>query len=327
MINLSIIIPAYNVEKVIVCALNSIFSQIPIIYEIEVIVVNDGSVDGTLCELNKFKFNNPDCNFKIFSKINGGASSARNWGVDKADGEYIWFFDADDIMEPNCLDSMLNKIYCENLDFLSFGIRDIYPSNFVESNLLNKPSNKVVDGLLYITDYDIEHSPCVFLVKKEIIIKNKIYFLNGVLCEDYDFPLRLYAYCSRISHLKQICYNYMIREGSVSRRNDEEYYILHHESMISIVKYISSYFGTIDNEDYAKEVTKYIVKIKLIAIANLIKSPLPLKLKIDYFNQFKNIKIFDLNYIGKISWTKKQKILLFIVRINIFYPILLLSSF
>ena len=87
---ISIIIPVYNNEKYIINAVNSAICQG---YEgaVEIIVIDDGSTDNTLKKINQ-RFSESE-QVKIFSKENGGVSSARNYGLDKASGEYITFLE------------------------------------------------------------------------------------------------------------------------------------------------------------------------------------------------------------------------------------------
>ena len=89
---LSILIPAYNVERWLPRCLNSILSQVE--DDIEIVIVDDGSTDTTLQCANEFaeKWNN----IRVYSKHNEGVGAARNYLLDKACGEFIWFVDSDD---------------------------------------------------------------------------------------------------------------------------------------------------------------------------------------------------------------------------------------
>lgn len=98
---ISVIIAAYNAEEYLSETMDSIFLQTMDNSEYEVIVINDGSSDNTLFILNSYKKNYP--NLIIIDKENGGPSSARNAGLDIAQGEYVFFFDADDLLEPEAL--------------------------------------------------------------------------------------------------------------------------------------------------------------------------------------------------------------------------------
>ncbi len=95
----SIIIPAYNSEETIQRAVYSIVHQN--FHNYELIVVDDGSTDQTFAICTKMSTEFPE--IKLFSKPNGGVSSARNYGLDKSSGEYIIFLDADDVMPQGSL--------------------------------------------------------------------------------------------------------------------------------------------------------------------------------------------------------------------------------
>ena len=106
MSKISIIVPVYNTEKYLSKCLNSLIKQT--YKDIEIIVVNDGSKDKSL-EIAK-KFAKQDNRIKVFNKENGGLSSARNFGIEKASGEYIGFVDSDDYIKENMFEILYNMI-------------------------------------------------------------------------------------------------------------------------------------------------------------------------------------------------------------------------
>lgn len=120
---ISVIIAAYNAEEYLSETMDSIFLQTMDNSDYEVIVVNDGSSDNTLSILNSYKANYS--NLTIIDKENGGPSSARNAGLDIAKGEYIFFFDADDILELDALTSMYDAASEKQADLL-IGKYDIF---------------------------------------------------------------------------------------------------------------------------------------------------------------------------------------------------------
>ncbi len=104
MIKVSVIIPVYNAERYLGDCLGSLFLQTLPKDEIELIAVNDGSVDGSLSLLDALAEKHP--NLRVISKENGGAASARNAGLDIAAGEYVGFVDSDDWVEPDMYEVM-----------------------------------------------------------------------------------------------------------------------------------------------------------------------------------------------------------------------------
>lgn len=118
----SIIIPAYNLEEYLAGCLLSIKQQS--LNDFEVLIVDDGSTDGTGQIAQEFV--DQDCRFKLISKENGGVSSARNLGLEYAVGEYIWFIDGDDYIHPDSL-AYLNKIFLiyPDADYVTFHYSEV----------------------------------------------------------------------------------------------------------------------------------------------------------------------------------------------------------
>lgn len=110
-VRVSVIIPAYNAERWLVTAIRSVLEQLP---ELEVIVVNDGSTDGTSAAARSMD----DPRVVVIDKANGGVSSARNAGLDAARGAFIAFLDADDAMAPGNLLTKLRTLESTGVDWV-----------------------------------------------------------------------------------------------------------------------------------------------------------------------------------------------------------------
>lgn len=121
---ISIVIPAYNIEKDLPRCLESVLAQT---YEdLEVIVVNDGSSDGTAAVIDAFAAR--DGRIKAIHKENGGVTSARLRGVAEATGDYIGFVDGDDYIEPQMYARLLENLRVHNADISHCGYRMVFPS-------------------------------------------------------------------------------------------------------------------------------------------------------------------------------------------------------
>ena len=116
MVEISVIMPAYNEEDHLDESLNSIINQS--FKDLEIICVNDGSTDNTLDRLNEFA--SKDARIKVYSQENQGPGGASNTGLSKATGKYIYFMDADDILELNALEEFYSIMQENGLDFLLF---------------------------------------------------------------------------------------------------------------------------------------------------------------------------------------------------------------
>src|SRR5690625_3677419 len=128
----TIIIPVYNVEKYIAECLNSVIRQT--YSNIEVIIINDGSNDNSyeIIESYSKKYNN----LKIIDQENKGQSVARNVGLTKAKGKYIYFLDSDDYIKDITIENLVSKMEENNLDLIRFSAEVIY-----DKNIKYKPSN------------------------------------------------------------------------------------------------------------------------------------------------------------------------------------------
>ena len=113
-IDLSIIVPAYNVSEFIEQCISSVLSQ-KTAFKYELIVINDGSKDDTLDKINLFKENR---HLKIINQENRGFSGARNRGIDEAKGKYIMFLDSDDLLCENSIEKLMKTAYDKNADIV-----------------------------------------------------------------------------------------------------------------------------------------------------------------------------------------------------------------
>src|SRR5574344_49484 len=111
-ISVSFIIPIFNTEKYLKQCLNSIISQT--LSDIEIICINDGSTDNSLCILENFA--KKDKRIKVINQKNKGQSAARNKGITLAKGEYIAFVDSDDWAQPDMLEKMYNRATQDDTD-------------------------------------------------------------------------------------------------------------------------------------------------------------------------------------------------------------------
>ena len=131
MCKISIVMPIYNVEKYLRKCLNSILDQT--FKDYEIIMVDDGSTDGSgaICD----EFAEKDSRFHAYHKKNEGVSIARNFGIEKASGEYFAFFDGDDYVEPECLEEVYTKAVEEEADSVIYGYYLTENDKVIETHL------------------------------------------------------------------------------------------------------------------------------------------------------------------------------------------------
>ena len=127
---LSIIIPVYNVEKYLRKCVDSLLAQDLPVEDYEIILVDDGSTDGSAAICDEYVAKFPISNFqspiiRVIHQANAGVGAARNAGLKVAKGEYVCFVDSDDYWEPNVLATLMGQVEREKLDVLRFDYRNV----------------------------------------------------------------------------------------------------------------------------------------------------------------------------------------------------------
>lgn len=212
----SIIMPVYNVEKYIEKSIQSVLIQT--VKSFELLIINDGSKDESI----KIAENFNDKRIKIFHKQNGGLSDARNYGIERARGEYIYFIDSDDWIEPNLLEVCLKKITEYNSNFLVFGylldkestegklLSSIVKKNVEIEYKKEKRNLKVDSNTLNLLGYAWNK-----FYKTAFLKANKIKFEKGVsLVEDILFNTQVYTLSNRIIFIDNSLYHYIDRPST-----------------------------------------------------------------------------------------------------------------
>lgn len=212
---ISIIIPVYNSEKYIEKCILSILNQD--YKNIEVIAVDDGSSDNSLDVLNRLAKN--DARIKIYSKENGGVSSARNLAIEKANGAFISFVDSDDYLPENVISTLYSYV-SDDVDLISGS----YVNIKLKKEYLRHNSQTIYPAQKYTSFLEYEHTnwgPCGKLYRKSIIDENNILFPIGVhYGEDHIFNLKYTKYAKNsfvITDKVVYCYNNRLRDNLCSR--------------------------------------------------------------------------------------------------------------
>ena len=148
MAKLSIIVPVYNASKYLERCLDSVINQT--LKEIEIICINDGSSDNSKTILENYA--KKDNRIKIINQKNLGLSASRNKGIKYANGEYIFFVDADDWIELNTCEITYNFAKEKNLDLLLFGAKNIDDDGITyDDNYYNLSCFENEYGVKYLT--------------------------------------------------------------------------------------------------------------------------------------------------------------------------------
>ncbi len=220
---ISVIVPVYNAEKYLHRCVDSILSQT--FTEFELLLIDDGSTDksGEICDEYAIK----DSRIRVFHKENGGVSSARNLGLDNALGEWVTFMDSDDDITLKWLEEFYNYIkwsekvlYVQHAHCLNGRIDVLLHENL--SSYVDKDVFLFEDGFGYVWNK---------LFKKDIILKNNIYFDEKLKCyEDEIFVLEYCSYVDSIMMLPVAEYYYYMPDDFSKKYSEKNnfYTLLHH---------------------------------------------------------------------------------------------------
>lgn len=206
----SFIVPVYNVELYLRECVESIRKQQGCW---ELILIDDGSSDT--CPIICDEYAEKDYRIKVIHKQNGGVSSARNAGLNVAQGDWIWFVDADDYLEDNILDSLANTIKKHpKCDLVQFGLIYLYDDGRMERKSIKSIFDLPKDD--FLLQYPSFHNVRILFKKKNIIIGD-FSFTKGIrMAEDQEFQLKYMMMCSHPIQVGIVPYVYRIREGSVT---------------------------------------------------------------------------------------------------------------
>lgn len=212
---LSIIIPVYNTELYIERCLVSCLKQDIPYEEYEIVVVNDGSLDGSLRIAEHIA--KEHTNITIVSQPNEGLSVARNTGLSIAKGKYVWFVDSDDWIAENCLNKILKKSLFLELDILGISKANIIKGEIHNRHLYDSVlENQVMSGKDALKK-GLLKSVCVpfAIYRKEFLNANNLECLKGVFHEDNEFTPRAYYLAEKVGFCNNICYYAYERENSI----------------------------------------------------------------------------------------------------------------
>ena len=300
----SIIVPVYNVEKYLKKCLDSILSQT--YKNFEVIIVNDGSPDNSQKIIDEYK--KKDKRIKAYKKENGGLSSARNYGIKKAKGEFLLFVDSDDSINKELLEK-INEVASHTTDIIRFQVDKIDGNNHsIENtktfNLVSgeEAFNKLLQNSLFVTAWSSAYNANYFRV-------NKFEYPEGKIHEDFGLTPLVYIKAKHVTCINYVGYNYYIRENSIMtsitdekliKRNNDMLY--HYDFLLKSVNRLRSISDNSKNtfksfisnalinrcsilngtilDDYLKELVKRNVS------DNLLSDTLGRKIKKEFFKRF-----------------------------------------
>lgn len=299
----NIIIPVYNTEKYLKQCIDSAINQS--FRDINIILVDDGSTDSSpeICE----SYAKIDSRITVIHKENGGQSSARNVGIDAADGKYLYFLDSDDYISENAIEELVNVAEKENADVVFFEADSFmdFGENSVDANIIDRYqykrrySYKSACGReqLVSLEENGEYFVCtpLHLYKKKYLIDNNIRFTEGIIHEDELFSSEVYIHNGLFAHCHQPLYWRRLRPNSTMTEISESSKIFKYKSFETIFYRQYELIKDLKNSDKAKRIIALRCTQTVVHLYNALSEGN----KIKYKKSYKKMMRYALFHYGK----------------------------
>lgn len=215
----SIIVPVYNVEKHLEKCLNSLVNQT--LKDIEILVINDGSTDASQKIIDDFQNRFPD-KIRAYEKENGGLSDARNFGIDRAKGEFLGFVDSDDYVSLNMFEELYSLAKNNGAEMAICNLQKVNERGEVTRKLtqLSNFPEKILLKEYFSIFSDISYFACNKIFKKSLFDYYR--FKKGVHFEDIQLIPQLLLQCETIAQTQNYHYQYFERADSISKSHSEK---------------------------------------------------------------------------------------------------------
>ena len=216
---ISVIIPVYNTEKYLRRCFDSVIAQD--YKNLEIVIINDGSEDNSEQIINEYKKKYPEL-ISYYKKENSGVADTRNFGIEKAQGDYIMFLDSDDYIDKALLKT-LEEYVNKNIDLIKFKLQRVNEEGktleIVSGATFEKTTGEDGFNKLYSTDVLLD-SPCVYLIKKELFVKNSLKFTVGTEHEDFGLVPFIIVLAQTMVSVNFYGYYYVQSDNSITRNED-----------------------------------------------------------------------------------------------------------
>lgn len=218
----SFIVPVYNVEKYLGKCLDSLLAQT--YKDFEIIVVNDGSPDNSQSIIDAYSEKYPEI-IKGYIKENGGLSDARNFGAERATGDYISFVDSDDYIAADMLEKLYGVIDEDKPDVVGFDFVAV-DDNGETLYVTTKPEIRNLSGedaIISMVNHKQMFEPAWgFAYLREYWQKMGFAYIKGLYHEDYALTPNVIIRAGKVSTVRHNAYYYLIRQGSITNVQSEE---------------------------------------------------------------------------------------------------------
>ncbi|KAA8719126.1 glycosyltransferase [Lactococcus garvieae subsp. garvieae] len=204
----TVIIPCYNAEKNIEATIQSVLEQTIGPEKLHILLINDGSSDGTQDKLEQLQTAHPEI-VTVITQANQGVAKTRTKGISMTETAYLTFLDADDILEPYFLENLLSVAIEGDFDVVSSGIqRKKYSGEIVKEFKVKKPDTEWAKWILM--------SSCAKIHRTQFLKEQNIHFLDSLFGEDAYFVLSEIIKGAKFKVLDYIGYTWMLNPESMT---------------------------------------------------------------------------------------------------------------
>ena len=263
----SIIIPLYNVENYVIDSLKSAFAQT--YSDIDFLLVDDCSTDHTMQIVEEYVLNHPrrEAIRIIHHDKNLGLSAARNTGLEKACGEYVYFMDSDDEITEDCIENLYQAISDSGADWVMGNIE----LQGASSQHIKKVLERQIEGeeifLSYLNQEWLE-AACNKLLRRTFLIENELTFVSGLLHEDVLWSYHLAKVSKKVKFIQNKGYIYKVREGSITSTKVKK-------RVESFAFILSKLYPDYSVTPFKKEFSVFFSSLQFVASLLIISSAVP----------------------------------------------------
>ncbi|GEK88421.1 Glycosyltransferase involved in cell wall bisynthesis [Alkalibacterium putridalgicola] len=287
----SIIVPTYNVERYIEECIDSLLAQT--YPSTEIIVLDDASTDATVYLLKQYT----EEIILIENEKNKGQGARRNQGLQIASGKYIYFMDADDWLEKEALEECVELAEKTSAELVRFNGLAFYQDDQSAVNENNYDFSQTLENNKLYTGEEallknrkaFTPSPCLYLVKKDLIDQNNLSFIEGVLHEDEYFTTVLFSNTERMIYLNKKYYHRRYRTASTMTEQTKQHKLRSFNSYIKVFQALEEEYKQSKYSEHQKQ----FIKRQLLSIYNgLLISDVYPEMK-RQLKQFKTVSLKD----------------------------------
>lgn len=288
----TVIVPVYNVENYLKTCLDSIMDQT--FRDYEVIVIDDGSTDSSSSICDNYLSHN---NVTIIHQENHGLPQTRQLGLERAQGEYINFIDADDWLDENHLEVRYKRLKDSGIEMLW----SAYHNHKYESSYVDTPSLSISSPELLILRYQNKISSYVWnnTYQRKFLERNNIHFGRYTIGEDYFFITQVFYYVRHIAFDECATYHYRYNPQSLTNKRTKESRIKYYCEVLGNLKDENDLLHFSENKEIQSSFYFRVNEIKRGAIREFYQESALLESFLDYFPEsFHFLKVKSLKDIG-----------------------------